>query len=62
MAYVPKTNREFWESKFEENVNRDKRKHCELRKLDWHVIVVWECETKRLGVLEKRLVREIPSK
>ena len=62
LAYVPKTNLEFWESKFEENVSRDRRKELELRELDWHVIIVWECETRELGVLEQRLARDIPSK
>ena len=59
---MPKTNLEFWESKFEENVSRDRRKELELRELDWHVIIVWECETRELGVLEQRLARDIPSK
>ena len=58
-AYQPKSNRAFWQAKFEENVNRDKRNHAELRELDWHVIVVWECETKDLEVLAKRLLKEI---
>lgn len=61
-AYRPKSNRAFWESKFEENINRDKRKCRQLQELGWYVIVVWECETRNLDVLAARLATEIPSK
>jgi len=44
---TPKSNQEFWESKFERNMNRDKRKIEELETLGWKVFVVWECELRR---------------
>lgn len=47
-AYVPKTRQNFWEAKFEENVERDKRAIDELRGDGWSVFVVWECELVRL--------------
>lgn len=59
-AYTPKSNKAFWEAKFEENVARDRRQHCQLQSLGWRVITVWECETKDKPALEQRLRREIP--
>ncbi|HVZ80904.1 MAG TPA: very short patch repair endonuclease [bacterium] len=43
---LPKSHRSFWRKKFEANVERDKRKNRELRKLGWRPIVVWECRLK----------------
>lgn len=40
---MPKSRVGFWKKKFENNVGRDKRNKCELRKLGWNVIVLWEC-------------------
>lgn len=59
-AYIPKSNKAFWEAKFKENVARDKRQHCQLQALGWKVITVWECETKDETDLEQRLRSEIP--
>lgn len=42
----PKTNTEFWNAKFEYNVNRDKRNYQKLKELGWRIIIVWECEIR----------------
>lgn len=53
---TPGRNREFWEAKFERNVERDRRSVEALEALGFRVIVVWECETKRdVGPLRERL-------
>ncbi len=54
-AYTPKSRKEFWQRKFEENVERDKRTKRQLRNLGWRIITVWECETRDLHALTKRL-------
>ncbi|TEP24808.1 DNA mismatch endonuclease Vsr [Pseudomonas aeruginosa] len=54
-AYTPKTNLEFWLSKFHRNVERDREQEEALRALGWRVEVIWECETKRPELLEARL-------
>lgn len=54
-AYKPKSRVEFWEVKFRKNVERDRRMTKELKKLGWHVIVVWECELEDQESLAKRL-------
>lgn len=43
-ASTPKSNTEFWLTKFTENVRRDKGNTRDLEKLGWRVLVVWECQ------------------
>ena len=57
----PKNNAEFWRSKIEGNVERDKCVRLELEKQGWSVLVVWECELKgdKFNETMKRLEKEI---
>ena len=43
----PQNNKEFWETKLSGNKKRDIDNICELERLGWKVIVVWECELKK---------------
>lgn len=43
----PKSNSEFWKNKIETNILRDKRNIEELKKLGWHICVIWECKLKK---------------
>lgn len=45
-ASLPKTNTEFWVSKFEYNAANDKKHIEQLECEGWRVIVIWECEIK----------------
>lgn len=54
-ASTPKTRQEYWLPKFKANVERDEKMEAQLRELGWRVLVIWECETKNLEVLEARL-------
>jgi len=56
-AYSPKSNVVFWRNKFAQNLLRDKQVGRELRKLGWHVAVIWECQTTDLESLLGRLHR-----
>jgi DNA mismatch endonuclease (patch repair protein) len=58
-ATTPKTRTDFWEKKFKENTDRDKRTAAALRELGWRDIVVWECELSRPVELFLRLQAEI---
>jgi DNA mismatch endonuclease (patch repair protein) len=58
-ATTPKTRTGFWRKKFESNIERDQRAVAALRKLNWNVIVVWECELKNPDNLSEKLRREI---
>ena len=62
-ATIPKTNTDFWTTKFERNVKNDELNYSLLRNLGWHVIVVWECELKKKCREEtfRRLVSNIRS-
>jgi DNA mismatch endonuclease (patch repair protein) len=52
---MPKSRTEFWSNKFAQNIKRDKASEYELTKRGWQTIVVWECETKKLEELWKKL-------
>lgn len=51
----PRTNAEFWENKRLGNVKRDRKNIQELKKDGWQVLIVWECWTKNLPLLAKKL-------
>lgn len=59
-ATMPKSNTEFWHTKFERNVQRDKENRRALKKLGWNVVTVWQCEVpsieKATDMLKVRLV------
>ena len=57
----PKENAEYWNKKLDRNMQRDKENYKELEQLGWHVLVVWECETKdkSIPLLEQRLKNEL---
>ena len=58
-ASTPKTRKEFWENKFNENMKRDKNNFKELKKLNWNLLVIWECETKNINLLIKKVSQKI---
>ena len=59
-ATTPKTNTDFWISKFQATVDRDKRQYEELMQLGWRVFVIWECELEKESDFKlKMLVRDI---
>ncbi|MEX0981058.1 MAG: DNA mismatch endonuclease Vsr [Bacteroidales bacterium] len=45
-ASRPTSNVEFWNSKIERNIERDKEVKKKLLKLGWRVITIWDCELK----------------
>ncbi|WP_020191388.1 very short patch repair endonuclease [Pseudomonas putida] len=54
-AYTPKSRSEFWLSKLSRNAERDLEVQKALRSLGWSTEVIWECETKDLERLHRRL-------
>lgn len=55
LTRVPRSRPDYWPAKLERNKNRDRGNLEELRRLGWSVEVVWECETRDQGALERRL-------
>ncbi len=47
----PKSNREFWKKKINENVRRDQKNYQDLIADGWSCFIVWECELKNEGSL-----------
>ena len=52
---LPKSNKDFWQEKFENNVRRDRIKKESLESGGWTVLVIWECEIKKdiKGAIDK---------
>lgn len=52
---IPESNTDYWVSKLEKNVKRDREAIDSLEAAGWRVLVVWECETKDIEALTDRL-------
>lgn len=48
-AVVPKSNTEYWIGKISGNVNRDFLSMKKLAELGWKIIVIWECNLRKLN-------------
>lgn len=57
---TPKTRTDFWKTKFEENVVRDRKKQAQLEALGWTVITIWECEAENGDKLDA-IISELSS-
>lgn len=47
-ASTPASNIDFWQTKFHRNRERDAQVRAQLESLGWKVIVIWECEVKKI--------------
>lgn len=52
-ARIPKSRTDFWLAKLGANKARDERNLRALDEAGWTVLVLWECELRRPGLLEK---------
>lgn len=55
IARIPKSKTDYWIPKLQGNVERDKQHLHALEDMGWQVLILWECETKELEALEKRI-------
>ncbi len=53
----PETNRPFWDRKIDKNIARDRRNLRDLKKKEWSVLLVWQCQIRDENKLMKRLLR-----
>lgn len=51
----PTTRKGFWNRKLDQNIERDKHSQLELQRMGWKVLVVWECQTRKLEKLFSKL-------
>ena len=56
-AYTPKSRKDFWETKFRNNIQRDKIVNRELKNSGWIVHRIWECQINEKNL--KTLVEKI---
>jgi DNA mismatch endonuclease, patch repair protein len=54
---LPKSKLDYWTAKIERNRARDASCVRALRASGWRVLTVWQCETRDLRALRRRLVR-----
>jgi DNA mismatch endonuclease, patch repair protein len=54
-SHFPKSRRFYWVPKLNKNIQRDKKNIYQLRKDGWSVLVIWECQLKKLLQAENRL-------
>ena len=55
-ASTPKTRKEYWETKFRNNIKRDNLNQAKLSSKGWKVKIIWECQLK--GDM-KKLISEL---
>ncbi len=55
LTRTPGTNAFFWRNKFKSNVKKDRMAVEDLEASGWDVLVVWECQTGDLRLLEETL-------
>jgi DNA mismatch endonuclease (patch repair protein) len=63
LTYTPKSNQEFWQKKFQNNIDRDMKVKDLLSELGWDMHELWECLLKQnfqheMQALESRLTVE----
>lgn len=56
LARLPKSRLEFWKPKLEGNRRRDLENQGKLRKLEWDVLEIWECEMRDMEQIKERIV------
>jgi DNA mismatch endonuclease (patch repair protein) len=57
---IPKSNTGYWEHKLQRNIQKDKLNIYSLKKMQWNVIVVWECEIeKKIDSVILKIVHEL---
>ena len=56
-ASSPKTRLQFWADKFAKNIARDRKLRRALNALGYSVMVVWECQAKKIRERDKLLRR-----
>jgi DNA mismatch endonuclease, patch repair protein len=52
---LPETRKNFWKTKINGNIIRDKKNIKELKKLGYTVMIIWQCSLKNKRVKEKTL-------
>src|SRR6185503_4593159 len=58
---LPATRHAFWSKKLADNVRRDRRHVENLRRGNWRVFIIWECQLRQ-GTDQEALIEKLVSK
>ena len=47
LTTTPNSRSDFWQTKFDANIERDRRKEDQLRQLGWRCVVIWQCDIEQ---------------
>jgi DNA mismatch endonuclease (patch repair protein) len=56
---VPKTRSDWWVKKIQSNILNDKKVTKALKKNNWQIINVWECDLKRQKKTLPRILKKL---
>jgi DNA mismatch endonuclease (patch repair protein) len=59
MTTTPESRKDFWISKFNDTINRDKRNVAALLENSWRVMVIWECTLRGKGAKLELVAEQI---
>lgn len=54
---IPKSNKGYWEPKLQRNIEKQMRDIKILKKQDWQVYKIWECQTKDEDKLTQKILK-----
>ena len=60
-AYIPKSHTEFWQKKFNDNIQRDRVVKAELLEQGIKCLIVWECTIRQMMKcidMEQRIIQQ----
>ena len=57
LARMPKSRLDFWRPKLEGNRERDQKNKRKLARAGWKSLTVWECQLKKVSLLERKIMR-----
>jgi DNA mismatch endonuclease, patch repair protein len=53
---LPKTKLDYWRPKLEENKRRDAEKQEALKELGWQILIIWQCELKKIKLIKRSIM------
>ena len=59
---MPRTNAQYWTEKLSRNRERDRKNFLRLKRSDWQIIRIWECDVRRSAKrCANRIARKLKS-
>ena len=57
ISHVPQSKLGYWRKKLARNIERDRVNDRKLRRMGWHVLIIWECQCRKSIKLMKTISR-----